>query len=209
MLENCRWLLYASRFYGCHPHTINDERSGVPTNFRLPLLAYSLIMCGLYCAAGYYAKDFRDYCNIDNITMGCILQQTNRYSRCFYMTLTTLLSYLQHVEFERAVAVARKFDDLIRPHNSRCNDNKQTNCCIQWLIILTIFVAWIFNSILIILAVPHIILYTLALQIIMRITFSMEIAKFYFLYDALYRRFYRVNGLCRKLTGTSSINQQT
>lgn len=209
MLENCRWLLYASRFYGCHPHTIDDERSSVPANFRLSLLAYSLIMCGLYCVAGYYAKGFRDYCN-DTITMGCILQQTNRYSRCFYMTLTTLLSCLRHVEFERAVAVARKFDDLIRHHNSRCNDNKQTNCCIQWLIILTIFVAWIFNSILIILAVPHVILYALALQIITRITFSIEIAKFYFLYDALYRRFYRVNGLCRKLTGIiSSINQQT
>ncbi|XP_070161775.1 uncharacterized protein [Polyergus mexicanus] len=201
MLENCRWFLYASRFYGCHPHTIDDERSRVPANFRLPLLAYSLIMCGLYCVVGYYAKSFRDYCNTDTVTVDCVLQQGNRYNRCFYMILTPLLSCLRYAEFERAVAVARKFDDLMRHHNSRCNDNKRMNCCMQWLIILTILVAWIVISILIMFAVPHMILYLLALQIITRITFSMEIAKFYFLYDALYRRFRRLNGLCRKLTG--------
>ncbi|CAL1682540.1 unnamed protein product [Lasius platythorax] len=197
MLEHCRWLLYASRFYGCHPHTI-DERSRVSVNSRL-LLIYSLVACGVYCAAAYYAKGFSNYCDAaNNVMMGCALQRINRYNRCLYMVLTTLLSYLRHTEFERAVAIARKFDDLM--HNW-CADNRRTNRCIQWLIILAILVAWISVGVLTKFALPQMILYTFALQIIMRITFSMEIAKFYFLYDALYRRFRRLNGLCRKLTG--------
>lgn len=202
MLEHCRWLLYASRFYGCHPHTI-DERSRISVNSRL-LLIYSLIACGVYCAAAYYAKGFSNYCNAaNNVMMSCALQRINRYNRCLYMVLTTLLSYLRHMEFERAVAIARKFDDLM--HNW-CADNRRTNRCIQWLIILAILVAWISVGVLTKFALPQMILYTFALQIIMRITFSMEIAKFYFLYDALYRRFRRLNGLCRKLTGIMSID---
>ncbi|XP_025263022.1 uncharacterized protein LOC112637462 [Camponotus floridanus] len=199
MLENCRWLLYASRFYGCHPHTI-DERSRVPLRFRL-LLAYSLIACGVYCVWTYYAKGAMNYCEEDNI-VGCAQQLMNRYNRCLYMILSTLLSCIRHAEFERAVAVARKFDDLIRHYNNWCIDNKRTNYCAQWLIISLIFVSWIYIYILVVFARTPLSLYAFALQLVMRITFSMEVAKFYFLYDALRRRFCRINGLCRKLNAS-------
>jgi len=204
MLEKCRWLLYASRFYGCHPHTI-DERSRVPLRFRL-LLAYSLIACGVFCVGTYYAKGSTNYCEENNV-VGCAQQLMNRYNRCLYMILTTLLSCIRHAEFERALAVARKFDDLIRHYNNWCTDNKRTNNCTQWLIISVIFVSWTSVGIAIVLALPAR-FYIIALQMIMRITFSMEVAKFYFLYDALYRRFCRINGLCRKLTGIKSSNDQ-
>ncbi|XP_025263004.1 uncharacterized protein LOC112637453 [Camponotus floridanus] len=134
--------------------------------------------------------------------MACALQLINRYNRYVYMIVTTLLSCIRHAEFERAVVVARKFDDLIRHYNNWCTDNKRTNNCTQWLIISGIFVSWTSIAIAVAFAVPGVVpLYIFAIQITMRITFSMEVAKFYFLYDALCRRFCRINGLYRKLTG--------
>ncbi|XP_071569786.1 uncharacterized protein [Temnothorax nylanderi] len=201
MLENCRWLLYISRFFGCHPHTI-DEIS-VFTNFR-PLAIYSVVACGVYCAAAYYAFGFATLCATINV--GCVLQQINRYTRTLYMILSTLLSYLRHTEFERTIAKTRKFDDLMQ-YRRWCTDNKRQNYYIQWLIILLIFGAWVLFAAVAMLiikkisATSEITYYTFVIQYITRMTFSMEIAKFCFLYDALRRRFRLLNKLCHGLIG--------
>lgn len=201
MLENCRWLLYASRLFGCHPHTI-DEIS-VFTNFR-PLAMYSLIACGIYCAAAYYALGFAILCAIINVR--CVLQRINQYTRTFYMILSTLLSYLRHTEFERTVATSRKFDDLMQYHRWY-TDNKQKNHYMQWLIILLIFSAWVLFIAVEMLVIKkinttnEISYYTFVIEYVTRMMFSMEIAKFCFLYDALRRKFCQLNGLCHKLIG--------
>lgn len=202
MLENCRWLLYVSRLFGCHPHTI-DEIS-IFTNFR-PLAMYSLVACGVYCAAAYYAFDFEnDLCATINV--GCVLQQINRYTRTFYMILSTLLSYLRHTEFERTVAISRKFDDLMQYHRWY-TDNKRKNHYMQWLIMLLIFGAWIIFTAVTMLVIKKIntinetSYYIFVIQYITRMMFSIEIAKFCFLYDALRRRFHHLNKLCHELIG--------
>lgn len=200
MLENCRWLLYASRLSGCHPHTI-DEIS-VFTNFR-PLAMYSLVVCGVYCAAAYYASDFATLCTTINV--GCVLQQINRYTRTFYMILSPLLSSLRHTEFERTIATSRKFDDLMQYHH--WYTDKRKNHYMQWLIILMIFIAWVLLAAItmfvveIISTTSEITYYSYVIQYITRMMFSMEIAKFYFLYDALCRRFCCLNKLCHELIG--------
>lgn len=210
MLENCRWLLYISRLYGCHPHTI-DEVS-IFTNF-CPLFCtmYSLVACGVYCVAAYYAFGFSTLCATVNV--GCVLQKINRYTRTLYMILTTLLSYLRHTEFERTIVTTRKFDDLIR-HDRWCTDNDRKTHYMQWLIILLIVGAWFLFAAIAMLVVKEISatseisFYTFVIQYITRMTFSMEIAKFCFLYDALRRRFRRLNELGHELNGiTLSINQ--
>lgn len=201
MLENCRWLLYISRLFGCHPHPINEI--SVFTNFR-SLAMYSLIACGIYCVAAYYSFGFNSLCA--TINMGCVLQQINQYTRTFYMILSTLLSYLRHTEFERTLATSRKFDDLIQYYRW-FTDNKRKNHYMQWLIILLIFSAWVLcmaTSMLIIKNISitsEISYYTFVIQFITRMIFSMEIAKFCFLYDALRRRFCRLNELSHKLIG--------
>lgn len=201
MLENCRWLLYISRLFGCHPHTI-DEIS-VFTNFR-PLAMYSLIVCSVYCAAAYYAFGFATLCVTINV--GCVLQQINRYTQTLYMILSTLLSYLRHTEFERTIATTRKFDDLMQYYRWY-TDNKRKNYYMQLLIILLIFSAWVLFSAIAMLVIKkmsdtsEITYYTFVIQYITRMTFSMEIVKFCFLYDALRRRFRHLNGLCHKLIG--------
>jgi len=203
MLEHCRWLLYVSRLFGCHPHTI-DELSEF-TNFHL-LTMYSLVACSVYCVAAYYAFGFATLCATINV--GCVLQQINRYTRTLYMILTTLLSYFRHTEFEHTVATARKFDDLMQRHH--WYTIKRKNYYIQWVIILLICIAWFlftaFSMVIIkkMSATSKITYYTFVVQYITRLTFSMEIAKFCFLYDALRRRFHRLNRLCHGLIG---INQ--
>lgn len=208
MLENCQWLLYISRLYGCHPHMINEL--SVFTNFRpLTKILYSLVACGVYCVAGYYAFGFATLCATINV--GCILQQINRYTRTLYMILTTLLSYLRHTEFERTIATARKFDDLMR-HHRWYTDNKQKKHYMQWLVILLISGAWVLFAALAMFivkkksATSEISYYTFVIQYVTRMTFSIEIAKFCFLYDALRRRFRRLNGLCHGLIGILSID---
>ncbi|XP_072761211.1 uncharacterized protein [Anoplolepis gracilipes] len=202
MLENCRLLLYASRFSGCHPHTI-DERSRVPVNFRL-LCIYSLIMCGVYFAVGYQGNSLKNDCGT-NIWMGCLLHHLDQYVQYAYMVLTTLLSCLRHAEFERAIVAARKFDDLMRLYNnSWCADNKRANYCKQWLGILAILVTSLFVGILqglTGLVVPKMNLFIYMCLITMRTIFSIEIAKFCFLHDELYRGFCHINRLSGKLTG--------
>ncbi|XP_029163304.1 uncharacterized protein LOC114934755 [Nylanderia fulva] len=200
MLENCRWLLKTSRLSGCHPHTI-DERSRI--NFCL-LLIHSLIMCGLYSVAAYYVLGFGKNCGDSNATIGCALQRINRYNRCLYVIVTILLSCLRHKEFERAVIVARKFDSLVI--NNYPADEGQMMNYRQWFVMLAISLAWISANMLITCVIPlyQLNLYTLVAQIVMRITFSMEIAKFCFIYDALYRRFRRLNGSCCKLSGVTT-----
>jgi len=203
MLEDCRWLLYISRFCGCHPHTI-DEIS-VLTNFR-PLAMYSLIACGVYCVIAYYSFGFATLCATNVINVGCVLQRINRYSRTLYMILSTLLSYLRHIEFEYTVATTRKFDDLIQYHRWT-TDNKRKNNYMQWLIILLIFGAWVLiiavamYLVKIVSATSEINYYTFVVLYITRMIFSMEVAKFCFLYDALRRRFRHLNGLCHELIG--------
>ncbi|XP_067208260.1 uncharacterized protein [Linepithema humile] len=198
MLENCRWLLYASRLYGCHPHTI-DERSRL-ANFRL-LIAYSLVACTIYCSIAYYMSIAINCIARNMMIVGCVLQQINRYSRSFYMILTPLLSCLRHTEFERAVAAARKFDDLTRHHRWRIDHGRINRRYVQWLVILVILVGWILLSVLAKFAVPQMISRSIVIQCTMRAIFSVEIAKFCFLYDALRYRFCRLNRLCLRLTG--------
>ncbi|KAL6259948.1 hypothetical protein P5V15_009858 [Pogonomyrmex californicus] len=199
MLENCRWLLYLSRFYGCHPHTIN-ERS-VFTNFRL-LTVYSFIACGMYCVTAYYSFDFNTFCVANSV--GCVLRRINQYNRTLYMILTTLLSYVRHSQFERALTTSRKFDDLIQ-HQCRDINNEQKKRYVQWLVILLIIGAWFLFGVLekFVIKETKNMTNELMIQYTMRILFSMEIAKFCFLYDALRRRFRHINKLCHKLIGKS------
>ncbi|XP_071652876.1 uncharacterized protein [Temnothorax longispinosus] len=207
MLENCRWLLYISRLCGCHPHTI-DELS----IFKIfhPLAVYSLIACGMYCAGGYYT--FNTYLTVCETNMGCVLKQLNLYSRSSYMILTALFSCLRHMEFERTISTTRKFDNLIQ-HYHWCTDDKRKNHYMQWLIMILIFGAWFIPILLIIIfnarnkTLNKTVLFEFMMICVTRISFSMEIAKFYFLYDALRRRFHHLNRLCYGLIGmTVGIN---
>lgn len=200
MLENCRWLLYASRLYGCHPHTI-DGRPKL-ANFRL-LLAYSLVACTMYCVMAYYMTVVVKCIATNVMIVGCVLLQINRYSRSLYMILTPLLSCLRHTEFELAVAAARKFDDLTRHHRWRVDG--RMNRYAQWLTILMILAGWISLGLFAQFSVPQSTLCTIVIQCTLRAVFSMEIAKFCFLYDALRRRFCRLNRLCFQLTGINNI----
>ncbi|XP_024889024.1 uncharacterized protein LOC112465626 [Temnothorax curvispinosus] len=207
MLENCRWLLYISRFCGCHPHTI-DELS-IFKNFH-PLAVYSLIACGMYCAGAYYT--FNTYLIKCETNVGCVLEQLYRYSRSSYMILTALLSCLRHMEFERTISTTRKFDNLIQ-HYHWCTDDKRKNHYMQWLIMILIFGVWFTPILLMIIfsarnkTLTKTVLFAFMIKCVTRISFSMEIAKFYFLYDALRRRFHRLNRLCHELIGmTVGIN---
>lgn len=201
MLENCR-LLYTSRFFGCHPHTI-DEIS-VLTNFNL-LAIYSLVACVLYCVAAYYAfgtMHFSDFHESANVVY--VLEQINQYTRTLNMILSTLLSYLCHTQFECTVATTYKFDDLIQYHRW-CINNKRKNYYMQWLVILLIFSAWVLFITVVLLNMRNrsgITNYLLLLpRLVPRMTFSIEVAKFCFLYDALRRRFRHLNGLYHGLIG--------
>ncbi|RLU23663.1 ObirGr11 [Ooceraea biroi] len=197
MLENCRWLLYASRFYGCHPHTIN-ERS-ILKHFHL-LLVYSLTMCSLHCVMAYYATDVSSCIAKNAMIVGCTLQRINQYSQSIYIILSILLSCLRHIEFERAVAAACKFDDLTRHYHWSIN-NVQINHYTQYFFMMVIIITWSVFGVLRKLAVPQMALHIIVIQCITRSTFSIEIAKFCFLYNALRHRFHRLNGLCCELAG--------
>ncbi|XP_014470846.1 PREDICTED: uncharacterized protein LOC106742432 [Dinoponera quadriceps] len=190
MLETYRWLLYVTRFYGCHPHTIR-ERS---VRFR-PLMLYSLIACGVYCLASYHAAGVVQCASTGAMIVGCALQQINRYTRGSYMIATTLLSCLRHLEFERGVAAARKFDDLTR-------HRKPAHRRAQWLALLGVHVAWTLFAAYMQYAVDDKILWrTTTIQCVTRAAFSTQVAKFCFLFDALRRRFRLVNDMCQGSPG--------
>jgi len=203
MLENCRWLLYASRLYGCHPHIINGQSTF--TNFYL-LLLYSLVICSVHCIMACYSTAVNNCIAKNAMLVGCILQCINRYSRSIYIILPILLSCLWHIEFERAVAAACKFDDLIR-HYRRINSVK-INYYMQYLIMVMIIISWILFGALEKFVIFQTALYIIVIQCITRAMFSMEIAKFYFLYDALRYRFSHLNRLYREITGIVSLINQ-
>jgi len=200
MLENCRWLLYVSRLYGCHPHTI-DKRSTL-TNFYL-LLLYSLFICSIHCIMAYYSIAVNHCIAKNAMIVGCILQHINRYSQSSYIILSILLSCLWHIEFERAVAAAYKFDDLIR-HYYRIN-NVQINYYTQCLIVVMIIINWTLFGALEKFVISQTALYIIVIQCATRAMFSMEIAKFYFLYDTLRYRFCHLSRLYREMTGNVSL----
>ncbi|XP_032664181.1 uncharacterized protein LOC116840931 [Odontomachus brunneus] len=201
MLENCRWLLYASRVYGCHPHTIREDDSTpatAATRFR-PLMLYSVVACGVYCAAAYHASSLLECVSAGAMIVGCAVQQVDRYTRSLFMILTTVLSCLCHLDFERAVASARKFDDLTRHYRRRAdvNSGPPVNRRVQWLVLFGVHLVWALYGVHVRYAMDDKIgWHTIAIMSFMRAAFSTEVAKFCFLYDALRRRFRLVNQLC-------------
>lgn len=210
MLENCRWLLYASRLYGCHPHTIREGSATAATRFR-PLMLYSIVACGLYCVAAYHASGLIQCVPAGAMIVGCALQHVNRYTRGLFMILTTVLSCLCHPDFERAVASARKFDDLTRRHRGRDVNDGPVNRRVQWLVLLGVHLAWAVSSMYVRYTMGDRIAWlTIVIQNVTRAAFSTQVAKFCFLYDALRRRFRLVNQLCRGLpdAATSSTRQR-
>ncbi|XP_020294107.1 uncharacterized protein LOC109859860 [Pseudomyrmex gracilis] len=198
MLENCRWLLYVSRFSGCHPLTL-DERSTF-TRFQ-QLLMYSCVTGGVYCFGTFYANYPVNCIAQSKMIVGCPLRRIARYNRGLYLITTLLLSCLRHEKFELALAAARKFDDSI--HHRSYADNIRTNRYTQWLVISAICASWFLVGTLGQLALRNVFVISNIVQITMRVMFSVEIAKFCFLYDALCRRFRYLNGLCQELTGDS------
>lgn len=200
MLENCRLVLYASRFYGCHPHTIRG-RPEVGARFR-PLMLYSMLACGVYCLGAYYADGMIQCIPKGAMIVGCVLQKFDRYTRGLYMVATTVLSCLQHQEFERAVAAARKFDHLTRRRRRGGIEAKPANRRKQWLTLLGLHVAWAVYSVYLKYVALSITWTTIAIQSATRCAFSVQVAKFCFLYDALRRRFRLVNQLYRGSSDT-------
>lgn len=198
MLENCRWLLYASRLSGCHPLTL-DERSTF-TSFQ-QLLMYSCVVGGVYCFGTFYANYPVTCIAQSKMIVGCPLRRIARYNRGLYLIVTVLLSCLRHKKFELALASARKFDDSTRHHRFYANTIR-TNRYTQWLVLSAICVVWFVVGTLGQLALRDVrVLISNIVQITMRVMFSVEIAKFCFLYDALCRRFRCLNGLCHELAG--------